>query len=241
MNEHGPIYNEIDGYISEMTEEEREELATADAAIELAFLFHDAREARGLTQAEAARRTGLRQQAVSRFEQPDTKLAKTKFETLRKYLTALGYSIGLSVRDAYSGALVKEISFEPPQHVGIPATHSVFPSLNTLNTYDAIGEALMGGYGEIPLGATFNFVCPGVKAYGGGFFATPHYGNVIEIKDCDTAIEVNKYGIPHHGSFVYGAPPPGSFMTGGVTAGKVTGGSVVRDAGSRNVKQGAAA
>lgn len=121
MNEYGPTHNEIDDYITELTEIEREELATADAAIELAFLFHDAREARGLTQAEAARQTGLRQQAVSRFEQPGMKLAKTKLETLRKYLTALGYKVGLSISDSISGVLVKEISFEPSHYVGFPA------------------------------------------------------------------------------------------------------------------------
>lgn len=120
MNEYGPTHNEIDD-MAELTDVEREELATADAAIELAFLFHDAREGRGLTQAEAARQTGLRQQAVSRFEQPDMKLARTKLDTLRKYLTALGYKVGLSIRDAYSGALVKEISFEPSHYVSRPA------------------------------------------------------------------------------------------------------------------------
>src|SRR5215217_7949769 len=119
MNEHESTYNEIDDYIEELTEAERAELDTADAAIELAFLFHDAREKRGLTQAEAAQQAGLRQQAVSRFEQPDMKLANTKIETLRKYLAALGYSVGLSIKDAASGTLVKKISFEPTQNVGL--------------------------------------------------------------------------------------------------------------------------
>ena len=114
MNEHESTYNEIDDHIAQLTEAEREELATADAAIELAFLFHDAREARGLTQAEAAQRAGLRQQAVSRFEQPDMKLANTKIETLRKYLAALGYGIQITLKDLQTGIVAANVDL-PPQ------------------------------------------------------------------------------------------------------------------------------
>jgi len=113
MNDSSPTYNEIDGYIAELTEAEREELDTADAAIELAFLFHDAREARRLTQTEAAQRAGLRQQAVSRFEQPDMSLANTKIETLRKYLAALGYSVQIIIRDLKSGLATTDVSLPP--------------------------------------------------------------------------------------------------------------------------------
>src|ERR687890_1470847 len=109
MNEHESTYNEIDDYIAELTEAERAELDTADAAIELAFLFHDAREKRGLTQAEAAQQAGLRQQAVSRFEQPDMKLANTKIETLRKYLAALHYSVQITLKDLESGLIATSV------------------------------------------------------------------------------------------------------------------------------------
>jgi transcriptional regulator with XRE-family HTH domain len=147
MSGYGPAYNEIDDYISELTDEERKELATADAAIELAFLFHDAREACGLTQAEAARLTGLHQQAVSRFEQPDMKLANTKFETLRKYLTALGYIVGLSIKDASSGAMIKEISFEPTQNVSIPAAQT---AVGQSFVVDVVGNIMKAREGYMP-------------------------------------------------------------------------------------------
>lgn len=115
MSEYGPTHNEIDDYIAELPEAEREGLATADTATELAFLFHDARETRGLTQAEAAKLANIRQQAVSRFEQPDMKLANTKIETLRKYMAALNFVVQITVADAKSGALVKRISLPPAQ------------------------------------------------------------------------------------------------------------------------------
>lgn len=118
MSKHGPTYNEIDSYISGLTDEERDKLATAETAIELAFLLHRARQLRGLTQAEAGDRAGLHQQAVSRFEQPDMKLAGTKFDTLRRYLTALGYAVHMGISDAESGAMVSRIRLEPDQQTG---------------------------------------------------------------------------------------------------------------------------
>lgn len=114
-------YNEIDDYIADLTDDEREHVATAEAAIELAFLLHSAREARGLTQAEAAGRAALHQQAISRFEQAHVKLANTKFETLRKYLTALDYILQLGIRDAATGDLIEQISLHPPQHAAAAA------------------------------------------------------------------------------------------------------------------------
>ncbi len=105
----------------ELTEEERERLATADAAIELAFLLYRARQVRGLTQAQAAETSGLLQQAVSRFEQPDIKLANTKLDTLRKYLNALNYVVHVGISDAESGAMVSRIRLgcEPGPQNGV--------------------------------------------------------------------------------------------------------------------------
>ncbi len=118
MSEYGPTYNEIDSYVSELTDEERDTLATAETAIELAFLLHRARQVKGLTQENAAQLAGLHQQAVSRFEQPDMKLAGTKFDTLRKYLTALGYAMHMGISDAASGAMVGRICLKPSQEHG---------------------------------------------------------------------------------------------------------------------------
>jgi transcriptional regulator with XRE-family HTH domain len=192
MTGYGPAYNEIDGYISELTDEERKELATADAAIELAFLFHGAREARGLTQAEAARQTGLHQQAVSRFEQPDMKLVNTKFETLRKYLIALGYIVGLSIKDATSGALIKEISFEPTQNVSSPAAQT---AVGQPFVFDVVGKIMRPHEGYMPE-ATVNAMTnkEGTNLFVPGLRTMLH----------SNTLEVNNPGVPQYQSSSYG-------------------------------------
>jgi hypothetical protein len=52
----------LDQYQAELTEEEREEIAAASVALDLARMVYAAREARGLTQTKAAELTGVRQQ-----------------------------------------------------------------------------------------------------------------------------------------------------------------------------------
>lgn len=228
MTEHGPTYNEIDGLIADLTEFEREELATADAAIELAVLFHDAREAKKLTQAEAARRAGVRQQAVSRFEQSDMKLANTKFETLRKYLTSLGYVVGLSIKDAASGALVKEVSFEPTQSSGLALTQvapyrpSVYEpsSTSSMVKVSGFGAGMMATIEE------------GANVFGSG--------SLGGARGCST-FEVNQLWRLHCGDLVYGSPPPGGSMGGGGVVGGGLGDAMVPVVKPGNVKQGAAA
>lgn len=140
MSEYGPTYNEIDSYIEDLTEAERDELAKADTAIELAFLFHDAREARGLTQAEAAQQAGLRQQAVSRFEQPDMKLANTKIDTLRKYMAALDYVVQIAVKDAKSGALIKKVSLSSWPDVDVAAVRPVTRFVEEPTTIEVVAR-----------------------------------------------------------------------------------------------------
>lgn len=117
MSEPTTPFNEIDDYIATFTDEEREELAVAEAALDLAFLLHRAREERGLSQTAAAERAGLHQQAVSRFEQPDANL---RIATLQRYLGALGYTVDIAIKEAQSGHVLG--------HVTLPAMPQTFPA-----------------------------------------------------------------------------------------------------------------
>jgi DNA-binding XRE family transcriptional regulator len=92
--------DDIESYISTFDEDERKELAAADAAIDVAILLHRARVNRGLSQAAAAKRAGLQQQAVSRFERPDV---SPRLETMQSYLGALGYALELRAIDVKTG------------------------------------------------------------------------------------------------------------------------------------------
>lgn len=92
--------DDIERYIATFTEEERQGLAAADAAIDIAILLHRAREHRGLNQGAAAKLAGLHQQAVSRFERPG---ANPHLETVRAYLAALRYHLELNVVDLDTG------------------------------------------------------------------------------------------------------------------------------------------
>jgi len=103
MNEPTEQYNEIDEYIATFTNEERDQLALAEAALDVAYLLHRAREERGLSQAAAAEQAGLHQQAVSRFEQPHANL---RLDTLQRYLGALGYTIDIAVKETTTGRVL---------------------------------------------------------------------------------------------------------------------------------------
>lgn len=92
--------DDIDAYVAGFDDEEREHLAAAEAAIDIAILLHRARERRGLSQSAAARLAGLQQQAVSRLERPS---ANPQLETIRTYLGALGYRLDLNVVDLGTG------------------------------------------------------------------------------------------------------------------------------------------
>src|SRR4051794_15994886 len=92
--------DDIDAYVSNFDEAERTDLAAAEAAIDIAILLHRARERRGLSQAAAARQAGLQQQAISRLERPS---ANPQLDTVRAYLSALGYGVQLNVIDLETG------------------------------------------------------------------------------------------------------------------------------------------
>jgi ribosome-binding protein aMBF1 (putative translation factor) len=104
--------SDIDRYIATFSEEERRELAAAEAAIDLAVLLHRARARQGLSQAAAAERAGFKQQVVSRFEQPG---ANPQLATLERYLRALGYEIAVTIRDQQTGEILGTATLPPSQ------------------------------------------------------------------------------------------------------------------------------
>ena len=106
--------DDLDPYIASLTAAEREELASAEAAIDLAVLLHRARERRGLSQAEAAARLGLAHQAVSRIERSH---ANVQVRTLQRYLGALGYVLEITVRERDTGEVAGRVCLTPTQAV----------------------------------------------------------------------------------------------------------------------------
>lgn len=92
--------NEIDDYIATFSDEERQEYAAAETALDLACILHHIRQEQGLTQHDAAERAGLKQQAISRLEKAASNI---QLGTLQRYLGALGYSIEISVIDNRTG------------------------------------------------------------------------------------------------------------------------------------------
>ena len=100
MSETTKPYNEIDDYIAAFSDEERQEYVAAEMALDLASILYHIRQEQGLTQREAAERTGLKQQAISRLEKAASNI---QLGTLQRYLGALGYSIEISVIDNRTG------------------------------------------------------------------------------------------------------------------------------------------
>ena len=104
--------DDLAAYVAQYSDAERDELAAADVAIDLAIMLYHLREHRGLTQEAAASRAGLQQQAVSRIERPQTNI---RLDTLREYLSALGYTLELTVKEATSGDVVEQVTLPPLQ------------------------------------------------------------------------------------------------------------------------------
>ncbi len=125
MSDTAPMHNDIDEYIATLTDEERQELAHADAALDLAVLLYRLRTERALTQKDAADKAGLKQQAISRWERSHPNI---QLSTLQRYLDALGYSLELVVRDARTGQIVDTMGLTPStgdaSHNDSPDTHS---------------------------------------------------------------------------------------------------------------------
>jgi DNA-binding XRE family transcriptional regulator len=110
MTHDEPHYDDLDAYIAEYSSEELEELAAAELAVDLAMLFHRARESRQMSQTVVAERIGLSQQAISRIERPNQNIT---IETLRKYLNALNYTVEITVREPETGVIVDTVRLDP--------------------------------------------------------------------------------------------------------------------------------
>ena len=68
MSETTKPYNEIDDHIAAFSDEERQEYVAADTALDLACMLSQIRQEQGLTQRQAAERTGGGQR-IADFEQ----------------------------------------------------------------------------------------------------------------------------------------------------------------------------
>jgi DNA-binding XRE family transcriptional regulator len=99
--------NEIDDYIAAFSDEERQEYAVAETALDLASMLYQIRQEQGLTQQHAAERTGLKQQAISRLEKAASNM---QLGTLQRYLSALGYRIEISIIDNRTGTVAGKTS-----------------------------------------------------------------------------------------------------------------------------------
>src|SRR5204862_7259726 len=100
MSETTGPYNEIEDYITAFSDEEHQEYAAAETALDLASILYHIRRERGLTQRGAAERAALKQQVVSRLEKA---ASNVQLGTLQRYLGALGYHLELSVIDNRTG------------------------------------------------------------------------------------------------------------------------------------------
>ncbi len=110
----GRPMDDLDAYLAQYDEREREELATASRAIDVAVLLHHAREGRGVTQKALAARVGLSPQAISKLEQPQHNLT---LGTLQRYLNALGYSVEITVKEPDTGEVVERVILAPAEGV----------------------------------------------------------------------------------------------------------------------------
>lgn len=107
MSEQTRPQDDLDRYVASLTDDEKSELEHAHAALDLASLLYEARMARGLTQHDAASRSGLKQQAISRWE---TASPNIQLGTLQRYLAALGYTLDLVIHDTDSGTTLSVAS-----------------------------------------------------------------------------------------------------------------------------------
>ena len=107
MSETAKPFNEIDDYIATFSDEEHQEYAVAETALDLTSILHHIRQERGLTQREAAERAALQQQAVSRLEKAASNI---QLGTLQRYLGALGYRLEISVIDNRTGNVAGKTS-----------------------------------------------------------------------------------------------------------------------------------
>src|SRR5258708_5067998 len=97
MSETSGPYNEIDDYIAAFSDEERQEYAAAERALDLAAMLYCI----GLEQEPR------QQQAISHLEKA---VSTMQLGALQRYLGALGYRIEISVIDNRTGNVAGKTS-----------------------------------------------------------------------------------------------------------------------------------
>lgn len=100
MNKTRRHYSDIEDLITSLSPKQQAEIAEAEKEIDLAVQLYQARTERGLTQAEAGARAGMKQQMVSKLERVG---ANVEISTVEHYLNALGYRLKLIVEDKQTG------------------------------------------------------------------------------------------------------------------------------------------
>lgn len=98
--------DDIDAYIATLSQEERDRLPIAEAALDLAIMLYRARDKRGLSQTAAAELAGFHQQTVSRLERAG---GQPQLNTLQRYLYALGYTLELNLVDNETGETIARV------------------------------------------------------------------------------------------------------------------------------------
>jgi DNA-binding XRE family transcriptional regulator len=111
MTDHQVRRNEIDAYISALSDAEREAVDSASVALDIAGLAYRARIVRGFTQTEAAHASGLKQQSISRIEGGTINIT---VRMLERYLRALGFSLSLSIFDENTGEVLDQTTLNRP-------------------------------------------------------------------------------------------------------------------------------
>lgn len=115
------IRDDLDLHQDNLTRQEREEIAAASVALDLARLIYAAREHRGLTQTQAAREAGVQQQLVSRLEGGT---AQPTFKSVERYLRHLGFALKVSLIDEESHEVIDSLVVnEDGHHESADAPH----------------------------------------------------------------------------------------------------------------------
>ena len=132
MNREANTFDDLDAYMATLSEEERQGVKEAEAVLDLAQILYHARKARGLTQRAAAIRSGLKQQAISRWERSHPNV---QLDTLRQYLDALGYSLDLVIRDSQTGEVLTTLGLPAQATQSQEFQPTVAPSSTSLQAF----------------------------------------------------------------------------------------------------------
>lgn len=102
-------FGEIDDIttdLSKLSNEELEQVAAASVALDIGTLVYQARIQRDLTQSQAARRTGFKQQSISRYESGEVNVT---FQTLERLLRKLEMALEIGIIDEITGRTIEKM------------------------------------------------------------------------------------------------------------------------------------